>query len=78
VTELKTGWHSEFGVGQGDGAKDEPLAGRSLETGFRFLDRRVSFQCGLQNAFQSNAVSCKYEAGHPNWDSQSCGHVRAK
>jgi hypothetical protein len=62
VTGLNTGRRAEFGVRPDDGTKNQPLPGRLLKTRFRFLDRGIFFECGLENAFQGNGPSWLCEA----------------
>jgi hypothetical protein len=67
VASLKACRHSQLGTRQSDGAKNKALSGCSLETGFRFLDRRIFFERGLENALKSNGVGCVRET---NYDEQ--------
>jgi hypothetical protein len=63
---LKTGRHTQFRLRPGNGAKDKSLPSGLLQTGFRFLDRRIFFQCRLENCLERYGVGCVRETNHEN------------
>jgi hypothetical protein len=71
VASLKACRHSQLGTRQSDGAKNKALSGCSLETGFRFLDRRIFFERGLENMFQGYCIGWACETNHENHGDES-------
>jgi hypothetical protein len=70
MSNLKTGWHAQFNIRPGDGTKNQPLPSGSLKAGFGFLDRRVFFQCDLQNPLKGDGVACVRETNDRNRDKE--------
>jgi hypothetical protein len=66
VTSLNAGRHAHLGVRQGHGTKNQPLPRRLFETGLSLLDRRIFFQCGLQNRMEGYGAGCVRETKHEN------------
>jgi hypothetical protein len=64
VATLNTGWHPQFCVRPNDRTKNQSLTGSLFQTRFRFLDGRVSFQCGLQDSLQSHRAGCVCEGNY--------------
>ena len=50
MTGLNAGRHTQLGVRPDDRTKNQPLPGRLFKARFRFLDRGIFFQSGLENA----------------------------
>jgi hypothetical protein len=68
VTGLNASRRAQFGVRPYEGPKNQPLPGGLFETRFRFLDRGISFQCGLENLFKGNGVRCVPETNYEKQD----------
>jgi hypothetical protein len=68
VTRLNASRRAQFGVSPDDGTKNQPLPSRLFKTRFRFLDRGIFFECGLENAFQGNGVRCVAETNYEKRD----------
>jgi hypothetical protein len=64
VATLNTRGHAQFCVRPNDRTKNQPLPGSLFQTRFRFLDGRVSVQCGLQDSLQSHRAGCVCEGNY--------------
>src|SRR4029077_10807722 len=70
MASLNTGCQAQFNIGPGDGTKNQPLPSGLLKAGFGFLDRRVFFQCDLQNPLKGDGVACVREPNDRNRDKE--------
>jgi hypothetical protein len=68
VTRLNASRRAQFGVRPDDGTKNQPLPSRLFKTRFRFLNRGIFFECGLENLFKGNGVRCVPEANYEKRD----------